>query len=384
VPEDSKNPVPLIFTPERIKRAQRLGRTYTGSIIDRLIVDRDKSAAGVRAQLERIAARVPTAQRARVLGQLDSRSADGTIDQLLLGATLQDLGWEVEHEPLIDGRTPDFLVRKKAAEFVIEVARVERKGTFEACIARIREAFEPYRTSRPISIDEAEVDGTASLKGLIQHVLALSDAPPSLTEGEFREPGVFVAYEVFQKQSEPKRLLWAWPSVEWENYADAIRARIRAKSKAYKRPLIVAVDLAGIADAFEDARLALYGSLAFSVPVWTGDLPRPAEAAAASIRHLPDGPLNAPGSEGRRARERLLGVLPFERGLREDHFFINAALLGTFQTTREQLAPFQPIPYCVPTSSDESGVRMAWFGEGGKPLEDPEWMRWTWTPARGE
>ncbi len=81
----------------------------------------------MRSQLEVAASLVPEHQRRRVLGHLRSDSEDqaaGGAAVLLLAHTLHHLGWLVEHEPEIDGGTPDLRIKRACADFVVEVRQV--------------------------------------------------------------------------------------------------------------------------------------------------------------------------------------------------------------------------------------------------------------------
>jgi hypothetical protein len=373
----------LLFTPERIARAKKRGRPYSGPALDRLILLPDWYTTPRREQLERIAARVPGEKRTRVLRPLDSKGDHGAINQLLLGAMLAELGWNVDPEPNIDGKTPDFRIEKDGAEFVVEVMRVERPDPFEEAIARIRDALEPYSTHRPISITGAHVNGSASLKGFVRHVRSLEDAPPGQTGGRFREDGVSVAFILHERVAQPRRILLSWsPGTRVGDFVDDIRDAIAEKTKRYKLPLIVAVDLVGVIRPFEDTQSALYGNQVFSIPVRRDGGELPPDVPEVSLIRIPDGPLTARGAAGKRARARLIGVLPFQVSLNPQlHYSVNAALLGTLQATRELVSGFSPMPHCVPTEIGEREATMTWFGGEGPPLEHPAWAQWSWAPA---
>jgi hypothetical protein len=377
---------PLLFTSERIAKAKRRARPYSGPPLDRLILLPDWYTAPRREQLERIAARVPAEKRGRVLRPLESTGAHGAINQLLLGATLEGTGWNIEPEPRIGNQTPDFLITKNGVEFVVEVMRVEKRDPFEEAISRIRDAFDPYTTHRPISISAAHVDGSASLKRFVRHVLDLEDAPASKTRGRFNESGVHIVFDLHERQAEPRHILLSWsPGARFGVHVADIREAIAAKTKHYKLPLIVALDLVGVLQPFEETQSALYGNQVFSVPVWRGRGEPPAEMPEVSLIRIPDGPLTERGAAGDRARARLIGVLPFQVSLDfQHHFSVNAALLGTLQATRELVAPFAPVPHCVPTEIGEREATMTWFGGEGPPLEHPAWAQWHLSPAKGE
>jgi hypothetical protein len=374
---------PLLFTPERIAKARARRRPYSGPPLDRLILLPDWYTGPRRAQLERIAARVTEGKRARVLRPLDSTSAAGTINQLLLGATLEELGWDVEHEPQLGKQTPDFRIRKSEAEFLVEVVRVEKVDPFERAVALIRDAFEPHTSHRPISITAARIDGSKSLKRLVAYVRSLGDAAAEKTRGKFQEDGVFVAFHLHERRPEPKRMLFSWsPGSRFGDHIDDIREAIAAKAKRYKLPLIVALDLVGVVRPFEETQSALYGKEAFSIPVRMDGGELPPGVPEVSLIRLPDGPLIARGAGGKRARARLIGVLPFVVGGDSQYrFTVNAALLGTLLSTRELLEPFTPIPTCVPTAIGEQEATMTWFGGQGVALEHPAWAQWSSVPA---
>jgi len=377
---------PLIFTPERIAKARAQGRLYSGTVLERLILQPDEWVAPQREQLERIAARISQAKRARVLGGLESEGVAGVVNQLLFTATLEENGWTVEHEPPVDGGTPDLRIEKDACSFIVEVVRVEVVKPEDQAIARIRDALAGRTTHRPICIRSVNVSGSASLKRFVDHVLALSDAPPETTHELFQEAGVLVAFDLLPRVEEP------WPvysgSVLGARFCGStpeIRNAVAKKVKAYKLPLVVAVDLVGVVRAFHEARSAIYGSEAFRIPI---DLNPDSPNAGISLAEggwmvLPDGPLNLPGRVGERARARLLGVLPFQVNLDGAfRYIVNAALLGNpLLPDPAVLAPFAPIPRCVPTSIREGTATMTWLGASPTPLEENDWLRWAWIPA---
>src|SRR5262249_48291346 len=156
--------------------AQRKGRAYTGRFIERLALTPDERGVIMRAQVERCAARIPPEKRARILTPITAPAdhAPAALNQLLLAATLEDLGWTVEHEPEIDGKTPDFRISKRGSEYLVEVASYREKDPDAPQVARIREAFAGMKTLRPIGIRYAYVDGSASLKGFVDRVMSLN------------------------------------------------------------------------------------------------------------------------------------------------------------------------------------------------------------------
>ncbi len=376
---------PLIFTPDVVAKAEARGRRYSGPVLDRLVLQGDW-AAPQREQLERIAARIAESKRQRVLGMLQSEGASGAINQLLLAATLEDNGWAVEHEPEVQGGTPDLRVQKAGASFIIEVVRVEVVEPTDAAIARVRDALHEHTTLRPISINSVHVDGSASLKPFVLHVLGLSSAPAEVRQGQFRSEGVYVAFDLHPAMPEAGLVLLTWsPGARFINDVPDIRGAIARKVKAYKVPLIVAVDLVNVTRPIAAAEAAVYGTQAYSMPVNLSpeQSAQLAEQTEGSWIRLADGPLNAPGSAGTRARDRLIGVLPFYVGLDEQlRYAVNTALLGNpLSSTRESLTDFSPIPHCVPTAISQGKATMTWLNGTGTPMDYPEWMRWSWAPA---
>src|SRR5262245_28155922 len=94
---------PLVFVPELLEQA----RNGTDALSPLLLqwASPSERAQAIRDQIERAAALVGGSRRARVLGPLTLRTSDDqvrtTVSTLLLGKTLTDLGWDVEHEPVV-------------------------------------------------------------------------------------------------------------------------------------------------------------------------------------------------------------------------------------------------------------------------------------------
>jgi hypothetical protein len=378
----------LIFTPERIAKAEARGRRYSGPVLDQLILHPDDWVGPQREQLERIAARIPDAKRRRVLGGLESDGAGGVVNQLLLAATLEENGWTVEHEPNLDGGTPDLRIERDGRSLLVEVVRVEHIEPMEAAMSRIRDALDGERTLRRIYVTSAHVDGAASLKPFFQHVLSLSSLPGSeeLRGQVFQSEGVLVVFDLLPPEHEPVNVIFGWtPGPRFGDSVAEIRAAIAKKVKAYKLPLVVAVDLANIIRPFHDTRSAVYGSEAFRIPIDVNPASPTAGTALAegSWVVLPDGPLNAFGSAGERARNRLVAVLPLQVYLNNARYYVvNAALLGNpLLPDTSVLAPFAPIPRCVPKTIKAGQATMTWLGAGDAPLEGNDWLRWSWVPA---
>ena len=109
---------PLIFTPELMADANARSEA-TRPLIQRWAVFAGQGRELARGQLEDAARLVPPEKRRRALGPLYSdndKQVFAAAGVLLLAKTLTDQGWQVEHEPEIEGVTPDCRITKNAAE----------------------------------------------------------------------------------------------------------------------------------------------------------------------------------------------------------------------------------------------------------------------------
>jgi hypothetical protein len=162
----------LIFTTELLESAREVADPPTPLLLQ-LAGATGEAGERRREQVERAAALVGEEQRARVLGPLSLGATDDQVRTaaggLLLAKTLSDLGWSVVYEPTIGTQTPDLLVRKNGAEYVVEVRRV--LGRFEIdtrSFLLVQRALSAIRTKTPMHLVHLDVDGAASLKETLQ------------------------------------------------------------------------------------------------------------------------------------------------------------------------------------------------------------------------
>jgi len=336
----------------------------------------------VRDQIERAAALVPEAKRSRVLGPISERVGDdqvkAAVGGLLLAKMLSDQGWSIEFEPIIGTQTPDLFIRKAAVEYVVEVRRVVGRAD-EGNRPRllVQRALKGIRTATPLHINALEVEGSASLKPLVEHVRTVLATRPKGPQ-QFKSRGVFVAYEIADPGGDAPIFpaVFGWPSrVILGNDADRVEAAINEKLRAYKQPIVVALDLDGVVYAFDDVVEAFYGEQKIIVPVHMGGDKPPGEAR---LGPLQDGMLVGRDRNASRARERLIALLPFSWGLTLGG---SSGAVGFDELARVMANPaseppstfdeFAPIPrFIAGERVDEQTVMMRW-----EPRADPSGWR---------
>jgi hypothetical protein len=157
---------PIIFTEELLSAKSS----------NRSILHEWARTPAFRSQIERVATLVPDDKRKRVLGPLSATSSSSSdqvmtvVNSLLLAQTLIDLGWTVEFEPEEANGTPDFLISKGKATYIVEIRRVAKREIkpLEKAIERIRNALVNIKTHTPIHILAANVGGEVSLKPFVK------------------------------------------------------------------------------------------------------------------------------------------------------------------------------------------------------------------------
>jgi hypothetical protein len=370
---------PLIFTPELRARAQAAPLDALSPLLLRWARGDDAEIERLRDQIERAAALVPESQRARVLGPLlAARASDGqvkaTVGGLLLAKTLADQGWSVEFEPVLEAQTPDLLIHKGAIENIVEIRRVVGRAD-EGIRPRLllQRALRGIRTATPLNINALHVDGGASLKPLVEHVTAVLALRP-LPKGpqSFKSQGVFVAYEIpISDDGEPTfPAVFGWPlRVIHGNDADRVEEAINEKLRAYKQPIIVALDLDGVMDGFDDVVDAFYGERKIIVPVRMDGGEPPGEAYLGPMQ---DGMLVGRDRNTARARKRLVALLPFEWGIsgtsEADGPALRARLLANPAIEPpSNFEEFAPIPRFIAASRPEPGKAMMQWEPPGNP-----------------
>ncbi len=367
----------LVFTDEILARA-----CEPRDALDPLVLQwagmAGEEGARIRGQIERVAALVPEPRRARVLGPIAVVASDGQVKSavggILLAEMLQAQGWDVEFEPFVGTQTPDLRIRKGELECVVEIRRVEgRSNEGQRPRLLVSRALRGIRTSSPLHINVLQVSEDASLKPFRAHVEeVLKTRPLPVGTQSFKSHGVFVAYEVHDGNSNPVfPAVVGWPMrMIHGNDADRVTSAINAKLRAYKCPIIVALDLDGVMGGFEDVVEAFYGARKIHVPIHYGGAEPPGDAY---LGPMEEGMLVGTRRDATRARERLVALLPFNWGIHRSRpelgLSISARVLeNPAQGNTVSLQDFDPIPrFYVASRQDAETAMMQW-----QPPEDPK------------
>jgi hypothetical protein len=236
---------PLIFTPELIAAA-RARAEATRPLIHRWALFEGARRELARAQLERAARLVPPEKRARALGPLHShedKQVFAAAGVLLLATVLTDQGWQVAHEPEIEGLTPDLRITKNAARFFVEARHVAGDFGLPAGYQKLQASLRGINTRTPACFSVIEVDGGASLKGFrafLRRVLDEQRQGPL----EYRADGVLIRFELHHPPLESDiAVCFAYSPEEafWFDDRPAVRAALDEKLKKYSFPLVVAL-----------------------------------------------------------------------------------------------------------------------------------------------
>jgi len=156
------------------------------------------------------------------------------------------------------------------------------------------------------------------------------------------------------------------------NDADRVEVAINEKLRVYKQPIIVALDLAGVLYSFGDVIDAFYGERKIIVPIHMGGAEPPEEAR---LGPMEEGMLVGRDRNAKRARERLIALLPFEWGLSAsnegERFEVIARVLANPASDPPRaLEEFHPIPrFIVSELQGADTAMMRW-----EPSADPS--RW--------
>jgi len=370
----------LIFTAEVLEQAREAPEPPTPLLLQWAGASGD-AGERLREQLERAAALVPEEQRARVLGPLSLRSTDDQVRTaaggLLLAKTLSELGWSVLYEPTIGTQTPDLLVRKNGAEYVVEVRRVLGRYEIDTrSFLVVQRALSAIRTKTPLHLVHLDVDGAASLKRFAAHVAEVLAGPIPAGVHRFSSPGVNIAYSIEPTElEEPGPAVFSWqPPMIYGDDADLVEAAINEKLRAYKQPIIVALDLVGVAGGFDAVRDAFYGARPIVEPI---DLTGTGRAGNARLGPMQNGMLVGRDRNAQRARERLIAVLPFSWGIGRstEAFEVSAQLLANPATEPPHAFPeFAPIPrFLFSERQAADTIMMRW-----EPPADP--TSWSHVP----
>jgi hypothetical protein len=361
---------PLIFTPELIAAA-RARAEATRPLIHRWALFEGARRELARAQLERAARLVPPEKRARALGPLHShedKQVFAAAGVLLLATVLTDQGWQVEHEPEIEGLTPDLRITKNAARFFVEARHVAGDFGLPAGYQKLQASLRGINTRTPACFSVIEVDGGASLKGFrafLRRVLDEQRQGPL----EYRADGVLIRFELHHPPLESDiAVCFAYSPEEafWFDDRPAVRAALDEKLKKYSFPLVVALQGIHTGDLFEAAEEELLGGEVIQIPIGhaTGGPAGPPRMARAR-----DSLLHRPGSDGDRVRERLEALLPFEVIVTERGFVVRARLLANpAKPHLSSLEEFRPIPSLLHAGPRE----MAYCDGDGEPTPPAE------------
>jgi hypothetical protein len=375
---------PLVFTSALLDKA-RAGVNPLSPVLMKWAAIPGERGEKLRNQVERAAALIPEMKRTRFLGHLRERAtfleARAALGVLLLAKGLVDMGWSVEYEPLIGRQTPDLLIRRGSAEYLVEARRVVgrfHEGEREiVAFERLGKALEGVKTGTPIHVTHLSIDGRASLKPVVKHIREVLRSPPPEGPQSFFSVGVQLAYEVFDLSEEgevlPALCGQQLPTVAGSD-ADRVKAAIDEKLLIYKQPIVVAVDLIGVAGDFGAVRDAFYGQRPIIVPV---NLARGGDAGAPRVGPATGGMLVGRHRDALRARERLVAVLPFALDdMRTGPFRLRAQLLGNpAADPAPDFAEFAPIPRCVVMErTGREEALMSWEPKTGEP------GRWRHTP----
>lgn len=366
----------IIFTPDLLSRAAS-SPPHGAPLLHRWARGEDDCAHAWRNQLERVAAAVPEDKRPVVLGQLLAKAAPddqvrSTVGVVMLAKTFEDLGWQVVHEPEVDGKTPDLALSRGEATFFVEVRRIAERtgGLSRSALARVRDAVEGSDLPVSISVRSASVNGQASLRPFLRHVEDQAENGDEASDGHyFRDEGVSIGFDIVPSLPSLGPHVVSWNAgALYGGQHDRIRAAIDEKVSKYRFPHLVALDLYDPIDAFSDTEEVWLGSEGVRVT------PGAAETIPCRVN---DGILVRQDKQGHRVRDRLQGVLAFslfahesgERAVRA-RVFENPAL-----GTPVDLAGFAPMPRLLVVERLADRATVSWL-----PSELADRQSWAHRP----
>lgn len=347
-----------------------------------------RTADAIRDQLEAAAELVPEHQRARILGQLRSDQDDqawGAAAVILLGLTLSNLGWSVQHEPVIDGNTPDLAIKKDNAEFVVEVRQVIgwTRDPDQRTYHFVKKALDGVTTTRPLHFTAAHVSPNVSLKRFRRHVEEIVSNPAVKGRQVFSDDGVLIAFIVGDDIGSkiPAFTGYVGQPMAGDDH-DSVRAAIDEKLKKYKYPLIIALDMVDCIYPFMTVEEVLYGRNVIKIPI---NMATGGPAGEPTWGRAADGIVVRRDRDAARARERLHAVLPLTCPLGDEGFRVSARLFANpYSSEVAGLRGFKPIPRFLVGSSDSTSVTMQLFGgQDDAPIANPHGYLWTHLPRRG-
>ncbi|MFT3916558.1 MAG: BsuBI/PstI family type II restriction endonuclease [Anaeromyxobacteraceae bacterium] len=361
---------PLIFSAEQVARA-RARPEARRSLLDRwALVEGDAFDLG-RIQLEEAALLVPERLRPRLLGPLradDAKQSMAALGMLLLAKTLHGHGWEVEFEPEIDGLTPDLRLRKGPVCFIVEVRHVAGPLGVPDGHQRLRAELRSVRARTPAQFSTISIDGRKSLKGFFKFLkdkILAGDPGPHV----YQEPGILIRFKLLPAFDEEVGVFFAYsPAMAISiDDAPAVRAALNEKLTKYRFSHIIALQGIDTGGLFRAVDQVLFGTEVFVVPIGPE---RPADEVR--IDRRPDAAVWKPDADGARMRQRLDAVLPFEVGMGERGFHIQARVMANPARPHVTgLDSFRPIPALV----HADGELMRYVGPGGDFVSEGETIR---------
>jgi hypothetical protein len=376
----------LIFTPDLL-RLLKPEREHSSPLLHRLALIEGPEGEAIREQIERAARVVPESKRQRVLGPIrGKKSSDDQVQDalgtLLLAKTLEDLGWQVEHEPEEAGGTPDLRIRKADAVYLVEVRSVAGplRDAFSTDISRLRDALRGIKSTTPITIRCARLGGQSSLKPFVRHLKDLLTAPKSDKVHVFTQNDVYVEFRIHEKLEYEVDVLHGWIGMTSHGQGlDDIRAAIHEKLERYKVPIIVALDLRNLPWSFRAVEEVALGQVTVSVPL------EPDEGDAIEslrVSRANDSLFAAPGSDGARARTRLQALLPFRLHSADSRLYaVHARVIANpALDPSNQLDEFDPIPRLIVTEEREEGRLMNYMVGGTRVPDTSELADWRHIP----
>jgi hypothetical protein len=288
----------------------------------------------------------------------------------------------LEFEPEAAGGTPDLRVTKNDSEFLVEVHRVEAPATIpsQRDLMKIQAALEGIKTRTPISVRSASIAGDASMRPFAEYMSSLLSGNPRSGAASFQEGDVFVGFHIHRPWADP---IGAYAGCTFQpifgNQNKEVREHITEKLIKYKVPLVVALDFFDLYDSFMIVEDVLIGQQVMHVPV---DPTGEGKAGATYPGRVQDGLLHHGGSDGRRARTRLQGVIAFGLPYGEEGAFEFRGRVLENPGAEEplSLAAFAPIPRLAVVGTTDQGRELRYLDAVGEQLSPPKLASWRHAP----
>jgi hypothetical protein len=249
-----------VFDPvwvENIKRRYERLPPYDRPVIYPIAVDEKRE--GLRTEIESWVEPLPVATRRKLIPRLrSSEHIQQTYNELAVGHTLRQLGYELEYERSIDGLTPDWFVhpRDEVPTFVVEAFtsnppqdRVANSNKLNRLLGRLQQipvgVVLRIRTNKVSEIPD-QLESKRIKKGVEQWLMAGTPAV-----GNRMKFGGFT-FEVVHKSADYQHVLCIGPvdlrntNIFWVN-ANSLKEGIEEKVKKYNAlkgvgtPLVIGV-----------------------------------------------------------------------------------------------------------------------------------------------